>query len=133
MGRRAAIAGGVALLALVSLAYLLSLPPAAAPERPPGVPEDAIWAGSSSGDWIRCIREAGEGIFACEIYAEQGEKIHSGRYRWDGSQPPPRSPALRYWDGESILARDGRLLPIGRHTDYFSDEESRVTEFPNGT
>jgi hypothetical protein len=101
--------------------------------RPPGVPDDAVWAGSSSGDWIRCVREQQEDIFECDIYAEQGDKVHSGSFRWGGSHPPERLPSLRYWDGESIIGRDGRLFPIGRHTDYFSDKESRVTEFPDGT
>ena len=118
-----ATAAALALAALVGGIYVLNLPPSGPPTRPTHVPVEAVWAGSSSGNWIRCTRQEQEGIFACDIYAEQGDRVHSGQYRWNGSRSSEGLPSLRYWDGEFIIARGGQLTPIGRHTDYFSDKE----------
>jgi hypothetical protein len=88
----------------------------AAPPRPSGVPEHAIWAGGMDGGEFLLISPAkADGSYPAKIYNDHsGELEFNGLLRLDkpGGKPIDVKDPKVYsdWDGDVLSLRDGRVL-----------------------
>jgi hypothetical protein len=112
------------------------LAPSGVPERPSGVPADAVWAVHKAevgnvdapGEWIACTPGSHAGAWSCSIYDVEGARVHYGTYLWTGTGATSEPP-IRYRDGNVIRADGGDLTPVGRHFDVQPDGREQAVEF----
>ena len=85
------------------------------PDRPTGVPAQAVWAGGpDGGSFILCEIELGRDVNTCTVYNEDtGQVMEQGDFRLKIEGRAARASELRYawadWGGMIGLA-DGRTL-----------------------
>lgn len=82
------------------------------PERPEGVPSNAVWAGGlDGGGWVHCSTPSSE-FNMCTIYDEQGRSPGPARYslRNTGRAAKPEELRYRYVTGEAIGLEGGLEL-----------------------
>ncbi len=116
------------------------------PERAPGIPPSAVWAGGDKGGaWMDCRLTAASGSrYRCTVWNEfTGGVWASGEYvmQVDGepfSESPPSTFAeYNFWDGEVIgVSRGGspsvRLVPDGWIDYPFGEGSGKRVEFALG-
>ncbi|CAB1063445.1 hypothetical protein D1BOALGB6SA_8228 [Olavius sp. associated proteobacterium Delta 1] len=103
------------------------------PDRPAGVPEDAVWVGGpDGGDWIQCKKKR-DRLFECQIFSDvKGFKISRGNYYFDGNFENIDL-NYRFHDGQIIQLKEGKLVPVGKHVHYHgsNQNESWVVNHPD--
>lgn len=106
-----AIGGTILVCALTAFACAR---PAEEPERPAGVPADAVWvAGADGGVFIRLepSGRAEAASYTGAVYHPHGEVWFEGTFRGMSTAGGPiERDQIAGWDGERILLRDGRSL-----------------------
>lgn len=96
------------------------------PERHPGIPQDAVWAGGSDGGaWISCKRSQNKDKVLCVTYFDHDGSVWSeGQYffkksSWNKEKEEPvySAPAVGFksltytgYDGEFIYLSDSHVL-----------------------
>ena len=113
----------IGLTAAVGGVAWFSRRPLRPPDRPKSVPTEAVWVGASKGEWIHCRTTSDPRLLDCALFNDvKGEKISSGRYRWEhaGSDGVNGGPRYRFYDGQVIHLENGQLVPIGEHVYYLA-------------
>lgn len=133
------VSGAIAIAFVVALAISLAIAaswlsrPVSAPSRPEPVPKEAVWTGGNKGgEWLKCDRvEDASLVYVCTVYSDvRGDKLHEGRYVWEGSKPGPSIRSCALIDGKHIDCADGRLRPIGTHVYYITDDDTFTVNYP---
>ena len=93
--------------------------PKVPPERPPGVPTAAVWAGGlDRGSFILCVTDPSSRVNRCTVYNDYtGQVMETGDFRLKVEDRAARVEELKYaWAdrGGMIGLADGRLL-VGVH------------------
>ena len=85
------------------------------PDRPAGVPAEAVWAGGlDGGSFIRCEIDPARNVDKCTVYNDySGQIMEQGDFRLKDEGRAARAEELKYawadWGGMIGLA-DGRVL-----------------------
>jgi hypothetical protein len=125
----------VLVLAVFLFVEWMQRAPVPPPPRPRSVPGDAVWLGLNKGEWFQCqLANDVRNAVNCTIYNEIGDKVSSGGYRWEGDagQDLTAVPHLRAFDGQTIGANDGRLVPVGKHVYYLPGSDSWIKDYSSG-
>lgn len=97
---------------LVVVTLVLRQPVPTAPERLPGIPSQAVWAGGvDGGSWILCRVEDKKNV--CTIFSDStGEVVATGAFVLRETDRPASQNELQYdsFDGQVIHLLDGRVL-----------------------
>jgi hypothetical protein len=98
-----------------------------APERPPSVPDAAVWAGGiGGGDWIEGSVDKKDNVNICTVYnAHTGDVEVSGTFRLRDYYRAASEEELQFvfYDGEVIQLKNDLILePIKVECKYPRDE-----------
>ncbi len=88
---RTTLAALVIALAVVCVGCYRQYPP----EKPKGVPSEAVWAGGLDGGWVVCSTPSSD-YNECTVYDEGGRSQGPGRYVLKGSRRPAKPEELKY-------------------------------------
>lgn len=101
------------------------------PERPHGVPEQAVWIGAEKGEWLACSRVApGSELLDCTWFNHpRGQRISTGRYLWKQATRGNELPTFVSFDDNVISSTTGEVVPIGKHTFFVSDTDTYEKDY----
>ena len=119
------------------------------PERKPGIPAEAVWAGGvDGGDWILCVPVATPSRYSCRVYNDYtGKLTASGEFirrreaggsvkperRLTDSATPTGKLHYQYFDGVVIHLEDDVVLVPDGIIDYpFGDGGGKRALFREG-
>jgi hypothetical protein len=92
------------------------------PERPAGVPAEAVWAGGlDGGSFVLCDADSGAPANNCAVYNEDtGQVMDRGSFRLKPENRPARKDELRYawadWGGQIGLSNGRTLARLNPHS-----------------
>lgn len=124
-------AGLIAVAAVAFVATSRRQSRAKGPERPRGVPEQAVWIGAEKGEWLACFRVAPSSEFLdCTWFNHpRGQRISTGRYLWKQATGGNELPTFVSFDGNVIASTTGDVVPIGKHTFFVSDSDTYEKDY----